>query len=246
MVRKVISAGILVVLFLSVQVGIARADLIVNGVAGQIIIHTPSGDLTASNSTGVVPPNWDFNPSPLSWSDQTGNDAEASQSSNLTHSSSSLHLWGRGKASVSTGEANPGSGIGLEFTPSADSIFHLSGSLLGDIFQSGYYVSGGLNFMGWSYNDLPWYYIIYTTNPGDFNLTGTLDAGRTYSLGIGVYPSVQNSYWSGDRSSYSGDWQIDLLVGSETASYPVPEPTSMLFLVSTVIGLIGLSRKFKN
>jgi hypothetical protein len=76
------------------------------------------------------------------------------------------------------------------------------------------------------------------------NAYGAAWRGQAFSVGFGVYDSSNAKYNSDARGLV--DW-FDVGVGGQTTTYylnEVPEPASVLALVTGLIGFVGLRRKF--
>jgi len=107
----------------------------------------------------------------------------------------------------------------------------------------------GMNFMGeFSFNGLVNIYEISFDLPDDLNSlqasTFTLATLSFDALAVGTSSLIYNSVMLGD--SWGEPLMVAMLESGEVDVAPVPEPATLLLLVSGLIGIIGLNRNKSN
>jgi hypothetical protein len=173
-----------VVLVVSVQVGIARADYYTNLDMWPTGISVSGGGTDGSvGSTGsnYGPTSWVFNPSPLSTSDSEGT-ATASQSSVVMYPGSYIHAWGTGTVSKSSNFVNAEFSFGMQFTSTVDSTYSIAIDM--QVTPNNIVTNSGYWFHSYSTGDA-----IIPDSHGSSTLTqsGTLPAGGyMFSIGTGT------------------------------------------------------------
>ena len=86
-------------------------------------------------------------------------------------------------------------------------------------------------------------------SPEPFSATFDLDPEKTYMTYFSLYMQALTSTWANDGGTYFLGL-YDIYLDAEVASVPgpqeVPEPSTLLLIISGLVGLEGFRRKFKR